>query len=177
MALITRFTRLFTADLHAVLDRIEEPDTLLKQAVREMEDELARMQSQAKSLHGDIERLNMQENDAQKRLADIEEELDVCFESGEESLARSLVKRKIETARHGKAVAARRDATANSLASLDAGIAENQRHLAGMHQQLELLIEETPVTGPVEYAVGDFSIDNDEVEIAFLREKQRRARS
>lgn len=36
MALINRATRLFRADLHAVLDRIEEPDILLRQAVREM---------------------------------------------------------------------------------------------------------------------------------------------
>ena len=42
MALITRVSRLFQADLHAVLDRIEEPEVLLKQAVREMEEELAR---------------------------------------------------------------------------------------------------------------------------------------
>ena len=37
MALITRISRLFTADFHAVLDRIEEPDVLLKHAIREME--------------------------------------------------------------------------------------------------------------------------------------------
>ena len=29
MALINRMSRLFTADVHAVLDRIEEPDVLL----------------------------------------------------------------------------------------------------------------------------------------------------
>jgi len=37
MALVTRLTRLFQADFHAVLDRIEEPDLQLKQAVREMQ--------------------------------------------------------------------------------------------------------------------------------------------
>ena len=41
MALINRVARLFKADFHAVLDQIEEPELLLKQAVREMEDELA----------------------------------------------------------------------------------------------------------------------------------------
>ena len=40
MALITRISRLFQADFHAVLDRIEEPEQLLKQAIREMEDSL-----------------------------------------------------------------------------------------------------------------------------------------
>ena len=42
MALITRVSRLFQADFHAVLDRIEEPEAILRQAVREMEEELAR---------------------------------------------------------------------------------------------------------------------------------------
>ena len=41
MALITRVSRLFQADFHAVLDRIEDPEALLRQAVREMEEELA----------------------------------------------------------------------------------------------------------------------------------------
>ena len=47
MALINRMSRLFTADVHAVLDRIEEPDVLLKHAVREMEEELARGEQRA----------------------------------------------------------------------------------------------------------------------------------
>ena len=37
MALVTRLSRLFQADVHAVLDRIEEPDLQLRQAVREMQ--------------------------------------------------------------------------------------------------------------------------------------------
>ena len=37
MALVTRLSRLFQADFHAVLDRIEEPDLQLRQAVREMQ--------------------------------------------------------------------------------------------------------------------------------------------
>ena len=41
MPLVDRVARLFRADLHAVMDRIEEPDVLLRQALREMEEELA----------------------------------------------------------------------------------------------------------------------------------------
>ena len=41
MALINRISRLFKADFHAVLDQIEEPEALLKQAIRDMEDDLA----------------------------------------------------------------------------------------------------------------------------------------
>ena len=34
MALIRRVSRLFAADMHAVLDQIEEPDVVLRQAIR-----------------------------------------------------------------------------------------------------------------------------------------------
>lgn len=174
MALINRFSRLFTADIHAVLDRIEEPDALLKQAVREMEEELARMQAQAKALHADLAHLNSQEQDAEQRLVELEEELDVCFDSGEEALARNLIKRKLETERHAKAIAAIRDAIAKSVAGLDAAVVENQRHLAGMHQKLELLVDELPRAESVHFGGATVTVDSDEVEVAFLREKQRR---
>ena len=177
MALINRFSRLFTADLHAVLDRIEEPDALLKQAVREMEEELGRMQAQAQSLRIDLAHLNAQEEEAQHRLVELEEELDVCFDSGEDALARSLVKHKLETERRAKAISTRRDALMKSIASLDSGITENQRHLAGMHQKLELLVDQIPKTEPIQFAASNYGVDSDEVEVAFLREKQRRATS
>ncbi|MGH8477659.1 MAG: PspA/IM30 family protein, partial [Methylococcales bacterium] len=41
MTLIDRITRLFRADIHDLLDRIEDPSIVLKQAVRDMEQELS----------------------------------------------------------------------------------------------------------------------------------------
>ena len=40
MALINRVSRLFKADFHAVLDQLEEPEQILKQAIRDMEDDM-----------------------------------------------------------------------------------------------------------------------------------------
>ncbi|OOZ38928.1 hypothetical protein BOW53_13550 [Solemya pervernicosa gill symbiont] len=50
MALINRVTRLFRADMHAVLDRIEEPEVLLRQSIREMEEALADDEQQLRQL-------------------------------------------------------------------------------------------------------------------------------
>ena len=57
MALINRVARLFKADFHAVLDQIEEPELLLKQAVREMEDELAESEQRIRVCTHDQEAL------------------------------------------------------------------------------------------------------------------------
>ena len=82
MALITRVSRLFQADFHAVLDRIEEPEILLHQAVREMEEALAREEQRSKVLQHEQRQLINREANLKQSLHDIEEELDTCFEAG-----------------------------------------------------------------------------------------------
>lgn len=177
MALITRFSRLFTADLHAVLDRLEEPDVLLKQAVRDMEEELARMRSEALGARAEMQRIVQLEADIGRRLADFDAELDVCFNAGEEALARNLVRRKLETERRAKALQLRHDTLAERLAELDTAIAENDRHLIGMREKVEVFGEQSRSTCTAGAGSDEPVIGADEVEVAFLREQQRRVRT
>ncbi|ETW92791.1 MAG: hypothetical protein ETSY1_42105 [Candidatus Entotheonella factor] len=39
MTLMMRITRLFKADMHGLLDLLEEPEAVLKQAIRDMQSE------------------------------------------------------------------------------------------------------------------------------------------
>ncbi len=108
MALINRMSRLFTADVHAVLDRIEEPDVLLKHAVREMEEELARSELQVRALEHEHGMLGERQRKTHAVLAELGEQLDVCFASGNDELARKVLKRRLETERLERHVAERR---------------------------------------------------------------------
>ena len=71
MALINRMSRLFTADVHAVLDRIEEPDVLLKHAIREMEEELARSEQRVRQLEHEREPLADRHRKVQAALTEL----------------------------------------------------------------------------------------------------------
>ncbi len=178
MALITRVSRLFRADLHAVLDRIEEPDVLLKQAVREMEEELAREEQRRRMLQHDQDALIKRESDLDRSLAEIAEQLDVCFESGKDDLARPLIKRKLETQRLHKLVARKRQSLQETVAGLGTHLDENRARLEGMRQKLELLVEDDAPPYPEEsWTVPDIFIREEDVEVAFLREKQKRSRA
>ena len=73
MALINRVTRLFRADLHAVLDRIEEPDALLKQAIREMEEALDHNEQQLKVLSHEMSQLSIRYSELEQNLEDLEQ--------------------------------------------------------------------------------------------------------
>ena len=108
MALINRMSRLFTADVHAVLDRIEEPDVLLKHAVREMEEELGRSELEVRALEHEHGALGERLRKSHAALAELGEQLDVCFASGNDDLARKVLKRKLETERLERHVAERR---------------------------------------------------------------------
>jgi phage shock protein A len=173
MALINRMSRLFTADVHAVLDRIEEPDVLLKHAVREMEEELARGEQRVRALAHERETLDERQAKTAACLADLGQQLDVCFESGNEDLARKVIKRRLETERFERNVAERRAALEKELVALRAAVEEQREQLDVMRQKAELLA----TTAADDFASGDFAVGEADVEVALLRERQKRQRS
>lgn len=182
MTLITRLARLFRADFHAVLDRIEEPELLLRQAIREMEDELARQEQAIRLGTHEKHECGARQARLGERLAEIEEELDLCFSSGKETLARGLVKRKLETQRLGKQLAAREEALQNSLARRQATLAENRAALDSLRQKAELVAIRTQADdhadepGVPERSIREPAVTAEEVDVAFLRERQARSR-
>ena len=178
MALITRVSRLFQADFHAVLDRIEEPEVLLRQAVREMEEELARDEQRSKVLTHEQRQLVSRETELQQSLHDIEEELDTCFAAGNDVLARACIRRKLEAQRFGKNLSRKREALKETLAELGNRLRENQARLESMRQKAELLAGESTSAHPADnWGIPDISVSDEDVEVAFLREKQHRRRS
>jgi len=178
MALITRVSRLFQADFHAVLDRIEEPEVLLRQAVREMEEELARDEQRSKVLQQEQGQLTARETEFEQSLHDIEEELDVCFESGNDDLARAWIRRKLEAQRFCKGLSRKRGTLQETLAELNTRLQENQARLESMRQKAELLAAESVRARPADnWTIPDISVRDEDVEVAFLREQQQRRRS
>ena len=171
MALINRMSRLFTADVHAVLDRIEEPDVLLKHAVREMEEELAHNEQRARALEHEHETLGERQRKAAGVLKELGEQLDVCFESRNDELARKVIKRRLETERLERQVGERRAALAKELTALRATVEEQREQLDVMRQKAELL---TANAAGDDVRAGDFVVGEAEIEVAFLRERQKR---
>ena len=174
MALINRIGRLFQADFHAVLDRIEEPEIQLKQAIREMtfeiqqnEQRLTRLKEQAK----EGQRLHSEWETKFDKLA---EELDLCFAAENEQLARDTIKRKLEfekrliSSRH----CLRR--LEQSIKSLEEVLNDQQSKLQSMSQKRDVYSHKASQHST---DTTDFSVRNEDIEIAMLREKRLRAAS
>lgn len=173
MAIITRLSRLVRADLHAVLDLVEEPEVLLRQAIREMSEELAAAEQRIRHRRAEMERLDDALAQSDATLKKLDGELDLCFESGKDDLARSLVKRKLETQGRRQRLAQKRVELEKAQARDEAELEENRDRFESLRQQAELVAEEAGDEHEEPIAAGE-SVTADEVEVAFLQEQKRR---
>ena len=175
MALITRLSRLFRADFHAVLDCIEEPDIQLKQAVREMQFELHQEEQRLVLMQHESNRLDQLVQQLDEKTASFDEELDICFAANKDELARDLIKRKLETTARFETANNQNSILQNTIQALTARIEEYRDQLELTKQKLELLIDNKPSSHIAADALTDnVGIRKEDIEIAFLREKQIR---
>jgi phage shock protein A len=172
MALINRFTRLFRADLHAVLDRIEEPEVLLRQSVREMEQSLADDQRNLNILEQELEGLPVLTSETKELLAQVQEEINLCIDTGNDKLARSKVRRKLELQQRAKRLQTREDSLVKEVTGLREQLATNRNRLESMRQKLEIFSQEQHRQVPGGQFGSDVLISDDDVEVALLREKK-----
>lgn len=181
MALINRVSRLFKADFHAVLDQIEEPEQVLKQAIRDMEDELQSSEQRIAVCSQECEGLALRQVELESSVKDFAGQLDLCFESGKDELARGLIRRKLEAERVLQRLNSRLDANAAFLADQRRLLEENRNTLDSLRQKSEVFSRRSSIgTTASEFEdpswlVGDMNVSEDEVEIAFLREQSERS--
>ena len=184
MALINRVSRLFKADFHAVLDQIEEPEQLLKQAIRDMEDDLANTEQRIVLCAHDQEALSVRKSELENTLVEIDEQLDLCFESKKDELARSLVRKKLEAERLLKRLTAKYVANEKYLDEQRTLLEDNRTTLEGLRQKAELFAQRVPAHSDggsefddIAWMAREMTVGDDEVEIAYLREVSLRSTS
>ena len=178
MALITRVSRLFQADLHAVLDHIEEPQALLRQAVREMEEDLAHDEQRTKVLKHELGQLAIRQSEISQSLADLDDELDVCFEAGKDDLTRTVLRRKLENLHLQKFLSGRQEVQERTFSELRARLEAHRTRLESMRRKAELMAEAGAADSlEDDWCRPDIAVCDEDVEVAFLREKQKRGQS
>lgn len=173
MALISRFTRLFRADLHAVLDRIEEPEVLLRQSVREMQESLAAEKSKLAAMESELESLPASLAEMAAALEAVQEEISLCLDSDNDQLARSKVRRKLELQQREKHLQTRKSTLEKAISTTRERFESNQHRLDSMRQKLEIFCREHHNDSDQHALHAHHAeIGNDDIEVALMREKK-----
>jgi phage shock protein A len=180
MALLRRLSQLFKADFHAVLDRIEEPKALLKQAMREMEEALLQSEKTLKRLIREQQQLTQKQGDFEQRLDELNKNLVLCFENTNDALAIPLVKQQLETQQLLKLIIRKQENLAEQLTERHAQHKEQQALYESTRQKAALFIEENQASVSNDNpdnamfgvnTTGSF-ISDEEVELALMQQKQ-----
>jgi phage shock protein A len=179
MTLISRIERLFKADVHGVLDWLEDPEAVLKQSVRDMEAEIAQGEQRLADLSRKTDRLQSFVATLEAKIAELAEQIDICFEEDNPELARSFIRKKLEAEKRLKTAAS---LVADVVAKKEA----QQQKLKQQREQLDAIVEKmqlfvdhacepTQQESVSAFESASIAVSDEEVEIAFLHEKRVRA--
>ncbi len=104
MSILKRFTRMLRADMHGLLDMLEDKSLLLKQCLRDMEEDLEGERYLLARLRMTKEQTDDQLEQKQTELENFENGIETAMERGEDRLARLLIRRRISTEAHIQAL-------------------------------------------------------------------------
>ena len=174
MALITRLARLWRADINALLDRLEAPDLVLAQAVREMEQELDGDRRCLARLASELERLAARETASSQTLKQSAAALEDCLAEGRDDLARPLIRRRLETEQQRQQLGLRRTELDAESERTRRWVAERETQLADLRARTALFQESAAEADSVPLPSPPSPIRDEDVEIMLLQAKRQR---
>jgi phage shock protein A len=186
MAISNRIRRLFHADVNAILDIIEEPDAILKQAIREMQENLDWKRGRLARNEKNLAALRANERHLKDQINRIQNDLVLCLQEGSEELARKTIGRKLSFEKHLKVVH-RRIANLQKICEQQASEVEIQQgQLESVVEKAELYVQTSaedsafsvaesilskpePGGGRIYPGAGSVQVTDEEIELEWMR--------
>lgn len=94
MGIMTRMLRLCKADVHGVMDQLEDKGLLLRQYLREMEDSLENKERQIQGMTRNAEQLQHHILRHGEEMEKLEADLNLAIEKEKDDIARMLIRRR-----------------------------------------------------------------------------------
>ena len=93
MAIMTRFMRLCKADIHGVMDQLEDRGLVLKQYLRDMEQDLDRKEATLKKIVASRDQAQREHERYTVENGKLEQDLSVAVEKDKDDIARVLIRK------------------------------------------------------------------------------------
>ncbi len=132
MGIMTRFVKLCKADMHGVMDKLEDKELLLRQYVREMEEAIGYQETEREKMAAERERTKREYEARSAEMERTEQDLAMAIEKNKDDIARFLIKKLKPMTRH-------RDELARHLETLDSDMAGLTERIQERRRQFEEL--------------------------------------
>lgn len=168
--IINRFSKLITADIHALLDSVEDPELTLRQAVRDMdqmirdnEQTLARIDARTGERTALTTTLNRQ-------VEGFDAQLDLCFANDDDDLARHVVGKKLAVTQKLDELDRQNEAELSERVRLVESLSEQRAVLGEIRLKAEARLDKP--AAPV--ALRSTQMAEKDIDLALLQERHRR---
>ncbi len=176
MSIMTRFTRLFKADVHGVMDQFEDNGLMLRQCLREMESALTARRS---ALDRKIEARDTARNDLKTRreeIAALEADIDMAIAKDRDDIARFLIKKEKPLSRHCAELARHVETLDREINDAQADLDRRRNEYDALKlKATRYLDREKDADWPGAHkwrATGAATVTDEEVELELLRRKE-----
>lgn len=95
MSIMSRIMRLWKADLHGVMDQLEDKSLLLKQCLREMETSLEQKQTHLAQLRRTCEQIRKDQSVRDGEREKVEEDIALAVRKEKDDIARMLIRKRM----------------------------------------------------------------------------------
>ncbi len=93
MAILNRLVKLCKADIHGVMDQLEDPELLLKQHLRDMDESLYKKEDRLKKMMLLRDQVHKEYDRCQKETQELEQDLEVAILKNRDDIARMLIRK------------------------------------------------------------------------------------
>ena len=178
MGIMTRFVKLCKADMHGVMDRLEDKELLLKQYVREMEESIGSQETELEKMAGERDRAKREYEARAEEMERTEQDLAVAIEKDKDDIARFLIKKLKPMTRHRDELARHMEALDSDITGLTDRIQERRRRFEELKlrageffRKREATKLDTELRGITAMGLLPEQISEEEVDIELIRRK------
>lgn len=178
MGIMTRILRLWKADIHGVMDQLEDKELLLKQYLREMENDLQKKEGRLQQLAAACGKTNIDLAARRQEIDKLEKDLRLALRKENDEIAKALIRKQRIQHKHCEHLQQQRQA-----------LVEEQEHLSGVLDEQRLQYDSlkakaatyccqaqtnsfTEADNIFSAASNVFAIDEDEIDLELMRRKE-----
>jgi phage shock protein A len=174
--LFDRITTLVKADMHGLLESLEERSLLLKQYVREAEIELDRKRARLEALRDEETRLRNDLAHREAEIGSIDEDVALAMRGGKDDVARFAIRRLIPRRDHARILQAQITQRTDERDALEKRLAVQQERLEDLKTRVRAELARSVESEPPSACFGDAAVAavaEEEVELELLRRRQQ----
>jgi phage shock protein A len=178
MGIMTRLTRLFKADLHGMIDRLEDQELLIRHYLREMESSLQQKKHRLELMNRTQHKLEASLANRRQEADKLEHDLTLALRKEKDEIARMLIRKQRLQQRQKEHLFKQLDALRQKQRSL-AKILEEQRVRYETLKVKAASAGHAGQQGPHRAEVGDapelgstFALADEEIELELIRRKE-----